>query len=499
MFKLLMLSGPEPNKEFQLEDGNYMIGRSSECNIHINSDIISKRHAILMVSQGKVTIEDLESRNGTFVNGVMIRRKDIKAGDRISFKDIILELRLTKRAPTPHFEKPAPKVRVQNKQSWYDPILNSVVQHVEWKYLALLIFFGFIAVNFSVSIPPLLDETKTKLQTEALKRAEFIAKQLAQTNQKNLNLKNGILVSDNLNLNVDSAYQEERILSVNIINPQTKRVIAPSERLDLPLDNRGPFLRGSEAKKLMIEKINEREVLISQPIYLYSSQEDKDVVGAIVQAVFNIDGIGLTSNETTQLLLKSLIISLLIGVAFYFVFQQLTSSAFRKIYSEIESASQKGFKHVELKTKFEDIQQVVHSINKVFKKTRDLITKLPKESLTEEDKASENTDEVLKNLLSAITEGVAVIDPAYHILHMNPVFQKITRIREGDEQKNVLDLIQDQELLKNISHGLGQASVELKASEQIDVQDKSYDLMVTASKNPSQEIEFYIVRLKEQA
>lgn len=52
----------------------YTIGRDTECNIVINdnTDVISRRHAILHVSStGKMTITDF-SQNGTFINGVRI-------------------------------------------------------------------------------------------------------------------------------------------------------------------------------------------------------------------------------------------------------------------------------------------------------------------------------------------------------------------------------------------------------------------------------------------
>ena len=93
MFKLILIKGPGPRKTFDLHEGTYLIGRNPECDIHLASNIISKKHATLIVSGDHLIIEDLNSRNGTFVNGVMVRKSEIKEGDRISFQDIILELR----------------------------------------------------------------------------------------------------------------------------------------------------------------------------------------------------------------------------------------------------------------------------------------------------------------------------------------------------------------------------------------------------------------------
>ncbi|MBI3019268.1 MAG: FHA domain-containing protein, partial [Deltaproteobacteria bacterium] len=343
MYKLTILRGLEP-KEFILHEGNTLIGRTPECDIQLNSSMVSKKQALLTLASGKVTLEDLESKNGTFVNGMKIRKKELRHGDRISFQDVVLELSIAKErriAPSPPFQSTAPSPksflgeRARALKTAFEPTLQMTLQHLEWKYVTLILFSSFVLTNFLITIPSLLDHAQVKLQTEAIKRGEFIVKRIGTENQKYLNLKEGLLIADNFNLTTAIAQQEERVLNVNIIDPKTKRILAPPERLDLPIDNREVFLRGSEIKKLSFEKINDREVLISYPIYLYSSVEDRDVIGAVVQATFNIEGIGISSQEYSQLLLKFLLLSLLVGIGFYFLFHSITSMAFKKIYTEI--------------------------------------------------------------------------------------------------------------------------------------------------------------------
>lgn len=54
-----------------IEDGIYVIGRAENCRIRLSSDA-SPRHALLIVRGSSVTLEDLHSDSGTFVNGDMI-------------------------------------------------------------------------------------------------------------------------------------------------------------------------------------------------------------------------------------------------------------------------------------------------------------------------------------------------------------------------------------------------------------------------------------------
>jgi DNA-binding winged helix-turn-helix (wHTH) protein len=55
-----------------LQDGTHVIGRDPDAAVWIDSAVVSRRHARLVVHDGRVTVEDLGSRNGTFVNGARL-------------------------------------------------------------------------------------------------------------------------------------------------------------------------------------------------------------------------------------------------------------------------------------------------------------------------------------------------------------------------------------------------------------------------------------------
>ena len=69
--------------EIEIERNESIIGRSPDCDIHIDADGVSREHAYLRVSGGKVSIEDNESRNGTFVNEERVEQRTLRPGDRI--------------------------------------------------------------------------------------------------------------------------------------------------------------------------------------------------------------------------------------------------------------------------------------------------------------------------------------------------------------------------------------------------------------------------------
>jgi diguanylate cyclase (GGDEF)-like protein len=82
---LICLSGKDMGRTFPLKpDSTLLIGRSEECDIAIENGTISRRHvSVTVTSAGKVFIEDLDSTNGTFVNGTMITKLGLRQGDQI--------------------------------------------------------------------------------------------------------------------------------------------------------------------------------------------------------------------------------------------------------------------------------------------------------------------------------------------------------------------------------------------------------------------------------
>lgn len=68
-----------------LSNNGKVIGRNADCQIRMNYDDVSKRHAILTKrADGTIYIEDLNSSNGTFVNGERITSRILNKGDRVT-------------------------------------------------------------------------------------------------------------------------------------------------------------------------------------------------------------------------------------------------------------------------------------------------------------------------------------------------------------------------------------------------------------------------------
>ena len=81
---LLVLDGPQFGEMFPLAAGReLLIGRRDDADVQIRDDGVSRRHATLLVEGEGATVVDLESANGTYVNGERVPRAHVEDGARI--------------------------------------------------------------------------------------------------------------------------------------------------------------------------------------------------------------------------------------------------------------------------------------------------------------------------------------------------------------------------------------------------------------------------------
>lgn len=62
-----------------------LIGRGSWCDLVIPGSTVSRRHAELFFREGSWVLVDLDSTNGTYINGVRVHRTQLLPGDRLAF------------------------------------------------------------------------------------------------------------------------------------------------------------------------------------------------------------------------------------------------------------------------------------------------------------------------------------------------------------------------------------------------------------------------------
>ncbi len=101
MASLTILSGPETGKQYSLSSARrLLIGRETDCDLRINQPSISRHHAVISQNGKNWSLDDLQSQNGVFVNGLAVSgSQTLFAPCKIRFGEVLTEFALTDLSP----------------------------------------------------------------------------------------------------------------------------------------------------------------------------------------------------------------------------------------------------------------------------------------------------------------------------------------------------------------------------------------------------------------
>lgn len=102
---LRVVGGKNDGREIKISVPRFIIGRGDTAHLRPSSDLVSREHCEILVGDGAVTVNDLESRNGTFVNGKQLEESHAaKSGDslrigRLQFEVVIDPVKASAKKP----------------------------------------------------------------------------------------------------------------------------------------------------------------------------------------------------------------------------------------------------------------------------------------------------------------------------------------------------------------------------------------------------------------
>jgi hypothetical protein len=97
---LLMRKGPLAGKQFILFKDTTILGSSPKADIYLfKDDAIEPRHAVMINRGGRFEIEDCNTPDGTYVNGVPVTRQALRDGDQIVLGKTVLEFSVKETNP----------------------------------------------------------------------------------------------------------------------------------------------------------------------------------------------------------------------------------------------------------------------------------------------------------------------------------------------------------------------------------------------------------------
>ncbi|HUR55951.1 MAG TPA: FHA domain-containing protein [Gemmataceae bacterium] len=83
---LVVAAGAHQGKTISIVGGQFLIGRDPECQLRPASQAISKKHAGILIRDGKVYVRDYGSTNGTLVNDTLLQDEELAVANNDSLK-----------------------------------------------------------------------------------------------------------------------------------------------------------------------------------------------------------------------------------------------------------------------------------------------------------------------------------------------------------------------------------------------------------------------------
>jgi predicted component of type VI protein secretion system len=111
---LVFVNGEHAGRTVRVKRSKLSIGRAADCDLRSSSSRISRHHCVILVEPERVAVRDLDSRNGTFVNGEKIEaERTLSDGDRLTVGRLELEVQIAADTTSTKGSSPRPAAESQ--------------------------------------------------------------------------------------------------------------------------------------------------------------------------------------------------------------------------------------------------------------------------------------------------------------------------------------------------------------------------------------------------
>jgi len=459
MFALKILSGGDAGKTYSLDSTEILIGRSPKCSISIPNKNISKQHAKIIVDKSRILFTDLNSTNGSFVNGVKVEVTLIKEGDKITLYDTLLEV--VEDVSTPQL--PGSVDDIMSEQSEEDvalqyaspiekliykadkylekaalPPFYALTEKIDFKWVVGLFLFTAIVTTALLSTIPLMNIIEDTIELESKRRASSLAKTIAAINKEPL--QTGTLSS----ASVAMAYQEPGVKKAFIIRQDNGEIITPSsmsgQYSSIPGVNES---RKRTERPFHVFKSSATNIVAMHPIKFYSAAEGESLTKYYSVIVYNAQVLSIGSEKTLSLFVETLFLSLIFGVLIFYFLYKIVELPLLRLSKDLKSSLQ-GQNSGELKTKI-----LLNSLKDLYVISSSMINR-SSEGATQNNQVVEVDRSIeVQNLADMLGYASVILSNEDEIiLEYNPLFEELTSLYDIKGQK-IIDL-SDQALQQNL-------------------------------------------------
>ena len=388
MYKLVIVGGKNRGKEFDLSEGDNIVGRDESCDIQIPVTGVSKKHFNLTLMDGVFYFQDLGSSNGTFVNGKITKKAVVNPGDKLAVPDVIMQIIKTKEiqlavdGPEEDEEEQflkggtppnslLPKLIHQFRYRLM-PILHGINEEYEWRVLLGIIFFLFILSTISLTIFPVLKDSRQLLLYEIARRGAHYADQIGRLNARALSQKQLERVDTRF---LDN---EEGVNSYELFDTEG-RIVRPLSKLNEYIEDsfsilsRDWALSQKYSNEAVLKKIlSDGEIGVAKKIMAYDVKIGVEVAVGIIAIRFAPKSLAIEAAKNSKAFFEALITSAIIAMFFFSIIYYLTLKPLEEMKFHIEQTLKGKRKGIEGRYLMSEIGPLKSSINSILQSIREL-------------------------------------------------------------------------------------------------------------------------------
>ncbi|MDD0854451.1 FHA domain-containing protein [Halobacteriovorax sp. GB3] len=461
MYKLVAVAGKIRGEEFVLESGENSIGRDESCDHTLNIDGVSKKHLSITVTDDVAYLKDLGSSNGTFVNGKIVKRATIKNGDKIALPDVILQVVFVKEkkivikkkmakeedpeelflkgGPVP--QKLFPKIIYYFKYKFM-PIVHGINEEYEWRVLFGILLSIFVVTTITLTIFPILQDSKKLLLREIAKRGAHYAEEIGRINAQALESKNLDRV------NSDFLEKEDGVMSYDLFDLEG-RIVRPLARLNEYIDDTFSIevkdwaqknRMNSQDSRTLTKLLDDGSIGIGKRIIAYNPKSgDFEAVG-LIAIRFAPTSLAREAAKSQKAYMEALVTSMIVSIIFFAIIYYLTIRPVEEIKYQIEEVLRGKKRNVETRYLFEEINPLKSSVNSLLQKIRELQDDGGDGEFADIESDDGYVD-TLKEFLRGANGAVVILDSEKNVRAINTEAEDLTGIRESSaEGMSLLDV-----------------------------------------------------------
>ena len=396
MFKLIAIGGKLRGQEFELADGDNILGRDPECDIHLNIDGVSKRHVSFNVHADGVYIKDLGSSNGTFINGKNIPEGTLKAGDKIAIPHLILSLveirekkiivrkKVSKMAQEEDdddenddlFSEPIPTTLV-GKIMWFYKnrfmkIFHGFNEEYEWRVMIGLSIALFITTTVALTIVPVLKASRDLLFIETKKRGIQFVNEIKRLNTGALSRGRINEIRTSFLENTGSGVESYELLDLEqrVISPAAKRNRFTTDPYSVAAID---FFKNEDNRnKTYGSRVGASKIVIGKAIVSYNTKKGYEEVIGVIVIHFSPSTLVAAAKQNSSIFLEAWSTAAIIAVFFFGVIYYLTLRPIQELQGQIEQTLRGRRKQIEGKYMFQELTPLKQSVSSMVQRIREL-------------------------------------------------------------------------------------------------------------------------------